>query len=74
MRLPVWVSWISGRPDSGPLTCEVSPAQSVCTSGAKDPRQSMPMNDAYGFLWPKRGCRYLTGGYGASSFRAVVRF
>lgn len=44
------------RQDSGPLTCEFQPARLVCTSGAKDPNQAvnldMPMNGAYGFLWP----------------------
>lgn len=44
------------KPDSGPLSCEFQPAEMMCTSGAKDPSQSVnlnvPMKDAYGFLWP----------------------
>jgi hypothetical protein len=44
------------RPDSGPLSCEFQPTEMICTSSAKDPSQSVnlnvPMNDAYGFLWP----------------------
>lgn len=44
------------RPDSGPLSCEFQPTKMACSSGTKDPGQainlSMPMKDAYGFLWP----------------------
>lgn len=44
------------RPDSGPLTCQFQPTQLTCTSGGSDPSQAidlnMPMNEAYGFLWP----------------------
>lgn len=44
------------RRDSGPLTCEFSPQALHCSSNAKDPRQAIkvdiPMQHAFGFLWP----------------------
>jgi hypothetical protein len=43
-------------PDSGPLNCEFQPARLACTSGAVDPKKNirldLPVQDAYGFLWP----------------------
>lgn len=44
------------KPDSGPLSCDFRPAELVCTSGASDPNNAvnlnLPMQNAYGFLWP----------------------
>lgn len=43
-------------PDSGPLDCQFLIGRLACTSNAVDPRQNvslnLPLQHAYGFLWP----------------------
>lgn len=47
------LNWIR---DSGPLSCEFLTKEVHCSSGARDPHQSIdlhiPMEDPFGFLWP----------------------
>jgi hypothetical protein len=44
------------RRDSGPLTCDFLPSELHCSSGARDPKQSIelriPMEQPFGLLWP----------------------
>ncbi|MGA7854244.1 MAG: hypothetical protein WCA15_13035 [Candidatus Acidiferrales bacterium] len=43
-------------PDSGPLDCQFLTGRLACTSNAADPQKNvtldLPLQDAYGFLWP----------------------
>jgi hypothetical protein len=44
------------RPDSGPLSCEFSPAALHCSSGGSDPSRTIQLSthleEPYGLLWP----------------------